>query len=83
MCEQARAESRANRPTTVPFQTLRWPLAERFPLAFPKHYDDLRPRSKPWYPYRDLIAQLPDVDPTAMRPSAVANSAVGTGYLLA
>ena len=61
-------------------QTLHGRLQERFPLAFPKHYDDLRPLKLGIL--TDLITQLPDVDPTAMR-RALANHTSRDGYLLA
>ncbi len=51
-------------------QTLHALLQERFPLAFPKHYDDLRPIKLGIL--TNLITRLPDVDPTALR-RALAN----------
>ena len=51
-------------------QTLHGRLQERFPLAFPKHYDDLRPLKIGIL--TDVIKQPPDVDPTALR-RALAN----------
>ncbi|NMQ21149.1 hypothetical protein E4P82_19280 [Candidatus Competibacter phosphatis] len=61
-------------------QTLHNRLQERFPLAFPKHYDDLRPLKIGIL--ADVIKQLPDVDPTALR-RALANHTSRDGYLLA
>ena len=61
-------------------QTLHGRLQERFPLAFPKHYDDLRPLKLGIL--TDVIEQLPDVDPTALR-RALANHTSRDGYLLA
>lgn len=61
-------------------QTLHNRLQERFPLAFPKHYDDLRPLKLGIL--TDVIEQLPDVDPTALR-RALANHTSRDGYLLA
>jgi sRNA-binding protein len=61
-------------------QTLHALLQKRFPLAFPKHYDDLRPLKIGIL--ADVIKQLPDVDPTALR-RALANHTNRDGYLLA
>lgn len=61
-------------------QTLHDRLQERFPLAFPKHYDDLRPLKIGIL--TDVIEQLPDVDPTALC-RALANHTSRDGYLLA
>ncbi len=61
-------------------QTLHNRLQEQFPLAFPKHYDDLRPLKLGIL--TDVIEQLPDVDPTALR-RALANHTSRDGYLLA
>jgi len=61
-------------------QILHGRLQERFPLAFPKHYDDLRPLKIGIL--ADVIEQLPDVDPTALR-RALANHTSRDGYLLA
>ncbi len=61
-------------------QTLHGRLQERFPLAFPKHYDDLRPLKIGIL--ADMIARLPDADPTALR-RALANHTSRDGYLLA
>ena len=61
-------------------QSLHGRLQERFPLAFPKHYDDLRPLKLGIL--TDVIEQLPDVDPTALR-RALANHTSRDGYLLA
>ena len=55
-------------------------LRERFPLAFPQHYDDLRPLKIGIL--ADLIARLPGFDPTALR-RALANHTSRDGYLLA
>ncbi len=55
-------------------------LRERFPLAFPNNYDDLRPLKIGIL--ADLIARLPGFDPTALR-RALANHTSRDGYLLA
>ncbi len=61
-------------------QALHGRLQERFPLAFPKHYDDLRPLKIGIL--TDVIARLPDADPTALR-RVLANHTSRDGYLLA
>ncbi len=61
-------------------KTLHGLLQERFPLAFPQHYDDLRPLKIGIL--ADLIARLPGFDPTALR-RALANHTSRDGYLLA
>ena len=55
-------------------------LMERFPRAFPKDYDAIRPL-KPDI-HTDLIRLLPDVDPALLR-RALANHTGRDGYLLA
>jgi len=61
-------------------QSLHGRLQERFPLAFPKHYDNLRPLKLGIL--TDVITLLPDVDPTALR-RVLANHTSRDGYLLA
>lgn len=61
-------------------KTLHGLLQERFPQAFPKNYDDLRPLKTGIL--ADLIARLPGFDPTALR-RTLANHASRDGYLLA
>ena len=61
-------------------KTLHGLLQERFPLAFPQHYDDLRPLKIGIL--ADLIERLPGFDLTALR-RALANHASRDGYLLA
>ncbi len=55
-------------------------LMERFPRAFPKDYDAIRPLKTGIH--ADLIRLLPDVDPALLR-RALANHTGRDGYLLA
>ena len=55
-------------------------LIQRFPNAFPKDYDAIRPLKI--NVYADLIARAPDLDPILLR-RALANHAQRDGYLLA
>ena len=55
-------------------------LMERFPRAFPKNYDDIRPLKLDIH--ADLIKLLPEVDPALLR-RALANHTQRDGYLLA
>lgn len=55
-------------------------LIQRFPKAFPKNYDALRPLKLGIH--ADLIARAPDLDPVLLR-RALANHAQRDGYLLA
>ncbi len=55
-------------------------LIRRFPKAFPKNYDDIRPLKTGIH--ADLIKLLPDVDPALLR-RALANHTSRDGYLLA
>ena len=55
-------------------------LIKRFPEAFPKDYDAIRPLKLGIH--ADLIARAPDLDPVLLR-RALANHASRDGYLLA
>ena len=55
-------------------------LIRRFPKAFPKNYDDIRPLKLDIH--ADLIKLLPDIDPALLR-RALANHTGRDGYLLA
>jgi sRNA-binding protein len=55
-------------------------LIKRFPEAFPKDYDAIRPLKLGIH--ADLIARAPDLDPVLLR-RALANHAQRDGYLLA
>ena len=55
-------------------------LIDRFPLAFPKDYDAIRPLKVGIL--ADVIARAPDLDPVLLR-RALANHAQRDGYLLA
>jgi ProP effector len=55
-------------------------LIRRFPKAFPKNYDDIRPLKLDIH--ADLIKLLPEVDPALLR-RALANHTQRDGYLLA
>lgn len=55
-------------------------LMQRFPKAFPKNYDDIRPLKLDIH--ADLIKRLPGVDPALLR-RALANHTGRDGYLLA
>ncbi|MCP5451872.1 MAG: hypothetical protein H6972_15255 [Gammaproteobacteria bacterium] len=61
-------------------KTLHARLQERFPQAFPKNYEAIRPLKIGIL--ADLIERLPDFDPTALR-RALANQTSRDGYLLA
>ncbi len=61
-------------------KTLHARLQERFPQAFPKNYEAIRPLKIGIH--ADLIERLPDFDPTALR-RALANQTSRDGYLLA
>ena len=55
-------------------------LIQRFPNAFPKNYDAIRPLKLGIH--ADLIARAPDLDPVLLR-RALANHTQRDGYLLA
>ena len=59
---------------------LHWQLMDRFPHAFPKDYDALRPLKLGIH--ADVLQRWPEVDPVLLR-RALANHTRRDGYLLA